>query len=152
MTVAMLEAEEVAAPALPRLAALLAEAGLPSDDLAEPGRRFWCFRDAGGGAIGSGGLELYGTEALLRSVVVVAARRRSGLGRGIVARLLGEAGARGARRVFLLTTTAEAFFAALGFAVIERAAVPAVIAATREFTTLCPASAVCMTKALPPDA
>ena len=149
MITAALQADEVAPRELARVAPLLEEAGLPSDDLAEPGRRFWRFRDARGETIGIGGLELYGTEALLRSVLVVAARRRGGLGRGIVAWLLAEAGARGARRVFLLTTTAEPFFAALGFTVTGRAAVPPAIAATREFATLCPASAVCMTKGLP---
>lgn len=148
MITAALQAEAVAPRELARIAVLLAEAGLPSDDLAELGRRFWRFCDARGEAIGIGGLELYGTEALLRSVLVLAGRRRRGLGRAIVAHLLAEAGARGTRRVFLLTTTAEPFFAALGFAVTGREAVPPAIAATREFATLCPASAVCMTKAL----
>ncbi len=148
MITAALQAEAVAPAELTRIAALLAEAGLPDDDLAEPGRRFWRFCDARGETIGVGGLELCGTEALLRSVLVLAGRRRSGLGRGIVAHLLAEAGVRGARRVFLLTTSAQPFFAALGFAVTGRAAVPPAIAATREFATLCPASAVCMTKAL----
>jgi arsenate reductase len=133
------------------VAPLLAQAGLPTDDLAEPGRRFFCFRDERGGTVGVAGLEIHGEDALLRSVAVAPACRGRGLGRDIVRRTLEQAALLGARRAYLLTTTAPAFFVALGFAAIERGTVPAPIAATHEFTTLCPASAVCMAKTLTPN-
>jgi amino-acid N-acetyltransferase len=44
----------------------------------------------------------------------------------------------------VLTTTAERFCAARGFERIDRGDVPGPIAATAEFRTLCPASAVCL--------
>jgi N-acetylglutamate synthase-like GNAT family acetyltransferase len=150
VTAVLLHAAAVPASELGDVAALLAEAGLPTDDLAEPGRRFWRFRDGLGDTVGVAGLEIDGTDALLRSVVVAPPRRRCGVGHDIVRRTLDFAAALGARRAFLLTTTAREFFAAQGFSPIERGAVPARIAATREFTTLCPASAACMVKALTP--
>ena len=65
---------------LPRLAKLLDAERLPSGDLGEPGVRLFAFRD-GGAVVGFAGLEVYGKDALLRSVVVDPARRRAGLGR-----------------------------------------------------------------------
>jgi amino-acid N-acetyltransferase len=46
--------------------------------------------------------------------------------------------------VYLLTTTAEAFFPHFGFERIERAAVPPRIQNSREFHGACPASATVM--------
>ena len=151
MTLA-LRRERIAAAQLPALAALLAAEALPTSDIGEPGRLFWRFRLPGGSDIGFGGLELYGTDTLLRSVAVVPARRGQGYGRAIVAALLDAAAARSAERVFLLTTGAAAFFAALGFAPLPRDAVPQAIGATREFAALCPVTAVCMAKTLAPGA
>ena len=49
----------------------------------------------------------------------------------------------------LLTETAEKFFRAIGYEVIDRRHVPEEIKQSAEFRSLCPASAVCMTKLLP---
>ena len=149
MTTAVLHDAEVPAS---EPAVLVADAGLPTDDLADPGRRFWRFCDARGDTVGVAGLEIHGDDVLLRSVAVVPSRRGHGAGRSIVRRTLAHAAALGARRAFLLTTTAQDFFTAQGFLPVERAMVPAPIAATREFAALCPASAVCMVKALAPTA
>lgn len=135
---------------LPRLAGLLAEAGLPSAGIGEPQCRLWRIADGGDPLAAVAGVEFYGSDALLRSVLVMPSRRRRGLGRAIVAAALAQAARGGVRRIFLLTTTAAAFFASLGFKTIERRSVPSAIAATAEFATLCPASAVCMVKALAP--
>lgn len=51
------------------LIAALESAGLPTDDLSEPGRCFYRFED-GEGLIGYGGLERVGPDALIRSIVV----------------------------------------------------------------------------------
>jgi amino-acid N-acetyltransferase len=48
----------------------------------------------------------------------------------------------------LLTTTAEDFFRALGYARIARELAPEAIRTTREFSSLCPASSVVMVKRL----
>ena len=59
-----------------------------------------------------------------------------------------EAAGRGVRALYLLTTTAEHFFPKLGFLRTERGSVPEEIAATHEFQTMCPDSAVVMVKRL----
>lgn len=50
--------------------------------------------------------------------------------------------------VYLLTTTAEAFFPRFGFTAIPREDVPASVQASVEFQSACPASAIVMRKPL----
>ena len=132
---------------LPRLTKLLEAERLPSGDLREPGVRLFAFRD-GGAAVSYAGLEVYGKDALLRSVVVDPARRRVGLGRAIVDVTLAEAQKLGATRAFLLTTAAKAYFERLGFVSIDRASAPDAILSTRQAAGLCPSSAPLMVKTL----
>ena len=127
------------------IGALLRAADLPAEDFADHLAHFLVAR-RGDTVVGAVGLELHGRDALLRSLVVAPAERGAGLGGRLVDQLAAMARRRGARRFYLLTTTAEAFFAHRGFARIERGGVPAAIAATSEFHRLCPASAVCMTR------
>lgn len=125
----------------------LALAGLPDADLHEPGRRFYRLDDGGddgGDPRGWVGLELYGEDALLRSLVVPKERRGRGDGRLLVDAAIAEARGSGVARLWLLTTTAADFFARLGFTAVERSSAPSAIRATREFADICPASAVCM--------
>jgi len=145
---ANLTASRVTAAELAALAAALATAGLPVDDLADPGRAFWRFAAADGEVVGFGGLEIYGAEALLRSVVTLPEKRRCGHGRAVVAALEGEAARAACRTIYLLTSEAQGFFARLGYARCARASVPPAICATRQFATLCPASATVMVKRL----
>ncbi|MDF2381766.1 GNAT family N-acetyltransferase [Nostoc ellipsosporum NOK] len=127
------------------LARELTAAGLPVDDLAEPARQFFRFDDAAG-LVGYGGIEGVGADRLLRSVVVVPARRKAGLGGALVAALEHAAAEEGARAFYLLTTTAEPFFRRLGYAPAERSGAPAAIADSAEFRMLCPASAAFLVK------
>jgi len=126
------------------LAALLRAGGLPVDDLGDPGRVFFRLRAADGAVAGYVGLELHGREALLRSLVVDPRSRGKGHGTRLVEQAARRAAGLGIRDLYLLTTTAEDFFAARGFARIDRSAVPQSIAASREFASLCPASATVM--------
>jgi len=142
-----LRAEAMTAEDFRRLAALLDDERLPSADLHQPDVRLFAFRD-GEATVGYAGLELYGGDALLRSVVVDPARRRRGSGQAIVAATLAEARRLGATRAFLLTTIAKDYFVRLGFAAIDRAAAPAAIVATRQAAGLCPTTAPLMVKAL----
>ena len=119
---------------------LLRANGLPADDLTEAGRRFWRAVTPEDATIGYGGLEGDGADVLLRSVVIDSGSRGSGAGRALVARLLAEAKAGGARKVWLLTLSAADFFRHLGFADAERATAPAAIATSQQFSALCPAS------------
>lgn len=128
------------------LARALFNAGLPVDDLDEPGRLFWRYETGDDLPVGYGGLEIHGRDALMRSVVTLPPARRQGVGAAIVAALEVEAVALGVGAVWLLTTSATAFFIARGYAAAERTAVPEVIRATRQFAGLCPASAVVLMK------
>ncbi len=127
---------------------LLQRAGLPTDDLrGSAALELWVV-DAGGALLGAIGLERFGRCALLRSLIVVPGQRRCGWGRQLVARLERHAQRSGVQQLVLLTETAEKFFAALRYAVIDRQHVPDALKRSPEFQTLCPVSAVCMTKIL----
>jgi amino-acid N-acetyltransferase len=128
------------------IAALLRAADLPYEDIAPHLGHFLVARQ-GATIIGAIGLEVYAPDGLLRSLVVAPAYRGRGLGDELVRRLEGAAADWGVERFWLLTTTAEAFFARRGFQVTPRAAAPAEIAATHEFKSLCPSTAICMTRA-----
>jgi amino-acid N-acetyltransferase len=133
---------------------LLAASKLPTDGVAvllaerpddfvvvdDPSRR--------GEVVAVAGLERCGRDALLRSVAVREDARAHGVGATLVERLIGDAGRSGVDALYLLTTTAERWFPRFGFERIERAAVPAAVAGTVEFTSACPASAVVMARRL----
>ena len=132
---------------LNELADALSVAGLPTADLCEPGRAFFRF-DEDTGLVGFGGLEGEEADRLLRSLVVMPDRRGSGLGRAMLVLLEREARRIGVGRLHLLTTTAAPFFQTNGYSDAERGSVPAPIAASREFTALCPESAIYLVKDL----
>lgn len=143
-----MEIHPLAAADRPRVLALLREAELPVSDLGEAGpARFWVLRE-GQDVLASGALEPYGAMALVRSVAVPAHRRGEGLGKRIVQALEREAAASGITDLYLLTTTAERFFAGLGYAAADRERAPEEIRGTTQFSDLCPASAVFMHKSL----
>lgn len=128
------------------LAAALEAANLPTEDLAEGGRSFFALDEAGQ-ALGYGGYELYGEEVLLRSVVVLPQYRGKGYGRAVTDAVLAKAAEAGARRAFLLTTTAEDFFAHEGFSPMERRDAPSAILSTKQATTIC-STATLLTRSL----
>ncbi|KQT86847.1 GNAT family N-acetyltransferase [Aurantimonas sp. Leaf443] len=124
------------------LVGLLSEAGLPTEDVTEPGRVFLRYATEGGEFVGIGGFEPLGPAVLLRSIAVVPAHRGHGIGRSITADLMGRARQRGAADAFAFTTEERTFLAALGFRRVERAEAPDAVLATRQATGLCSASAV----------
>jgi N-acetylglutamate synthase-like GNAT family acetyltransferase len=130
------------------LAAALKNAKLPIEDIEASRRLFWRFETVEGVPIGFGGLELYVGDALLRSIVTLPPVRRKGFGSAIVTTLELEAQVRGCRNLWLITTSAAAFFDRLGYARWDRAAVPSTISTTIEFAALCPASADVLVKRL----
>ncbi|MFA4900991.1 MAG: GNAT family N-acetyltransferase, partial [Brevundimonas sp.] len=100
------------------------------------------------GLIGYGGLEHVGSDVLIRSIVVTDGRRSSGLGAAILSWLEAEAARLQATGLYLLTTSASAFFQRQGYVVLPRSAAPTAVAASRQFSALCPASAAFMFKEL----
>lgn len=139
---------------LPAIERLLAATGLPAagmaDVFAAAPDDFVVADDphAPGELVAVAGLEVRCDDALLRSVAVQPAWRAHGLGQALVRRVVCQAEARGLRALYLLTMTAEHYFPRFGFAAVARDAVPAEIAATLEFRSACPASAVAMAKPL----
>lgn len=129
------------------IAALLSAAGLPSRDFQPHLENFLVWRE-GAEIRGAVGLEVHGTDGLLRSLVVRPGWRGHGAGRALVRAVVQRARARGVERLFLLTTTAAEFFARLGFSACRRGEVPPAIARTAEFSELCPASSACLTGAV----
>jgi amino-acid N-acetyltransferase len=122
---------------------LLEAADLPTAGLT-PSLPDFLVAEESGRIVGAIGLEVYGEYGLLRSAVVDAGRRNSGLGRDLVESLLLRAETKGTREIYLLTTTAERFFPRFGFAAIGRGEVATPVRASEEFRGACPDSAVVM--------
>jgi len=127
---------------------LLVAAQLPTDDLTPQHLENFFGCGPPERPLGVGGIELHGKHALLRSLAVDAAVHGQGHGTALVAALEAHARAHGAQRIYLLTTTAARYFEGLGYRVATRDEAPASIRTTSEFSALCPASAVFMTKDL----
>lgn len=122
---------------------LLQSAGLPADDVASGPQQYVVAHD-GARLVGTVGVEVVGTDALVRSLAVVPEWRGRGIAGALHRRILEVARRRGVRALFLLTTTAEDYAARRGFRRIDRSDVPPAILALPQFRRLCPASAACM--------
>jgi amino-acid N-acetyltransferase len=129
--------------------ALLEAAELPTVGVGQSLRGF-LVAESDGTIVGSVGVEHCGHRvALLRSTAVRNDWRGRGVGRRLVGRAIAAADAKGIIALYLLTTTAESYFAELGFVRIERDDAPSSIKATEEFRSGCPASAAVMTLRIP---
>jgi amino-acid N-acetyltransferase len=126
--------------------ALLQAQGLPASDITDKHLEHFFFVGSDGSPAGLVGLELYGTDALLRSLVVAENSRNKGLGATLIDHAERYAASKGIQSIYLLTTTAEAFFKRLGYERTERSTAPPSIERTREFAGLCPASSAFMSK------
>ncbi|GGG23280.1 MULTISPECIES: arsenic resistance N-acetyltransferase ArsN2 [Rhizobium] len=124
----------------------LRAADLPTDDIEDDGRAFFEAVSGDGQMIGYAGLEPCAGDYLLRSVVVLQAHRCHGFGRSIVEATLRDVEG----DVFLATTSAAPFFSTMGFAEVRRAELPAAVLATRQLSSICPASATIMKLTRPP--
>jgi len=130
------------------LAALLADAGLPTGDLHDhPALRLFAATIAGEPA-GCVALEVYGDTALLRSLAVHPSQRGTGLGVELLQFAEQQARVDGIETLHLLTTTATRFFERHGYRRVERDEAPPAIAATSQFSRLCPAASDFMRKDL----
>lgn len=120
--------------------------GLPSQDLtAQLLQHFLVYRDDIGVA-GVVGLEQCGNAALLRSLVVADGHTSRGLGTRLVraAELLAEK--LNLLPIYLLTSTAEAYFQHLGYRSLNRELAPAALRQSAQFKSLCPSTAQLMVK------
>lgn len=126
---------------------LLAGYGLPTSDVGECLDGLFVAEDDDS-LVGIGGLEVHGDHGLVRSLAVDADRRGAGVGRLLYQAVEQRARELALRDLFLLTETAETFFAGQDFVRTARSSAPPEIRASREFAELCPASAVLMIKPL----
>lgn len=111
---------------------LVSAVHLPTAGIAESMAYFWVARE-GERLVGTVGLEVYDDLAFLRSLAVTPARQHAGLGRALTETALAYLTTRQFRAVYLLTTTAEAFFTRHGFALLARDEVPASVQRSVEF-------------------
>ncbi|MBX3724765.1 MAG: GNAT family N-acetyltransferase [Xanthomonadales bacterium] len=128
---------------------LLADAGLPVADLDGPGAPTLFGLRRAGALVAAVGIERHGHAGLLRSLVVAPDARGQGLAGLLVDAAERWAAAQDIVTLYLLTQTAEAFFARRGYARLARERAPPAIAATTQFAGLCPGTAAFMAKALP---
>ena len=131
---------------LPRARALLEQLDLPSADADQWQLAWFLVIVDDDEFIAMGGAEHIGEYALLRSVATSPRRRREGFANAILVKIEKGLAARGVREIYLLTEHAEDYFRARGFKTVERSRVPFVITQTRQFTELCPTTAVVMRK------
>ena len=131
--------------------ALLSEAKLPIADLASSRSLSLLGIRDGGRLVGLVGVEVHGNVGMLRSLAVEPEHRNSGLGVSLVSDAETWAAEREVETLYLLTTTAAQFFARLGYEAVPRFEAPAAIAATAQFSGLCPASSTFMRKVLAAD-
>jgi amino-acid N-acetyltransferase len=127
-------------------AALLESQGLPVSDITDEHLEHFFVLGSDSSPTGLVGLELYGADALLRSLVVDESARGNSLGSILVEHAEQYAATKGVRTIYLLTTTAEPFFKRLGYERIDRSQAPSSIKDTREFAGLCPTSSALLMK------
>jgi len=125
---------------------LVQAAGLPQSGIADTFPDGYMVARVAGSVVAVTGLEVHGRHGLLRSVAVSVNYRCAGLGRTLVERCFEAARARGLEALFLLTTTAPDYFARLGFERVVRDSALDELRRPSEFASICPSSAVCMTK------
>jgi UDP-N-acetylmuramate: L-alanyl-gamma-D-glutamyl-meso-diaminopimelate ligase len=99
---------------------LLRQVGLGPDDLREDSYGNFLVLRNENGFVGCVGLEVYGEDAILRSLAVNKEARGVGYGWLLADTVINVARSRGVRRLYLLTDTASDFFAAKhGFRVVD---------------------------------
>jgi len=125
---------------------LLRNAGLPSSDVSTLDLEAFFGRGAPESVEGIVGWELYGAAALPRSLAIAPARRSRGFGTALVRAAEHLARTSAVEEIYLLTTTAERLFETLEYSGCERDTAPEAIRGSRQFTALCPSSAVLMVK------
>ena len=130
---------------------LLSQNGLPHEDIS-PHLTNMVVAKINGRLVGTAAVELHGNAALLRSVCVAKDHRVLGVASQLCELVCAHARNMGVTTLYLLTTTAEGFFGARGFRPSDRNLVPPAIRQTREFLSLCPASAACLKRQLGDDA
>lgn len=137
---------EFVQPTLQAAKVLLEESSLPTADLSRGDMSNFLAIPNGEMLSGLIGLEIHPPYGLLRSLAIRRDARSRGLGKILVAAIEEKAKANTLEAMYLLTTTADDYFRALGYSAVSRCHVPQQIQQTAEFSSLCPDDAVVMVK------
>jgi amino-acid N-acetyltransferase len=127
---------------------LLEKEGLPINDIDEHLNNIIIAEEDGGEIVGIGALEMYGEVGLFRSLVVKKRKRNKNTGARILKHIEEYAKNNGIKELYLLTENATRYFKKQKFEEVSRDHVPNEIKCTKQFSSLCPASAVVMRKDL----
>jgi amino-acid N-acetyltransferase len=134
---------------------LLEVNGLPTEGVHQHFHQFLVWESIPGNSAesrigGCVGLELYGHNALLRSLSIDPQYQSKGVGTQLLNLISTLASARDVERLFLLTTTADSYFDRHHFTRISRDYVPMSVKESIEFQSACPSTAVCMVRNMCP--
>lgn len=127
---------------------LLILCGLPQEDITPEHLRHFLALKESGQVIGLVGVEVLGQFGLLRSLAVNPRYRCRGFASRLIEKAEEYAASLRIEVLYLLTLTAEGFFAKRGYQRVARNSAPSSVHGTSEFKNLCPVSAVCMVKYL----
>ena len=133
---------------LEQIVLLLSESGLPVSDISQAHCPLFFGIQSDFCLNAVIGLELFGSVGLIRSLAVSKACRGQRFGHQLVDFAEHYAAERGVETLFLLTTTAAVFFQQLGYEQVARSDVPQDISTTSQFSSLCPASSVVLSKSI----
>lgn len=126
--------------------ALLEDSGLPISDLNTKHFDNFLYLGETDNPVGIIGLEIFDSIALLRSLAVSKDAFGKGYGKTLVFAVEDYAKNKKIREIYLLTETSEVFFKKLNYICIQKESAPETIRNTSEFSSVCPESAVLMTK------
>ena len=132
----------------PRIRQLLTACELPHEDITPEHLRHFLVLKEKREVIGVVGVEVLGRFGLLRSLAVDPRWRRRRFASHLTEKAEEYAASLKIEALYLLTMTAEGFFAKRGYQKVERTSVPPPVRGTAEFKNLCPVTAVCMVKYL----
>ncbi|WPU95360.1 arsenic resistance N-acetyltransferase ArsN2 [Mucilaginibacter sabulilitoris] len=127
---------------------MLNSAKLPAGDLPESLANFLVALNDDGIVMGTAGLEVYGDDALLRSLVVLPKHRGKGVANHLITEIENLARHHKVNTIYLLTETAQRYFSRKAYHEINREAASKQVQASSEFSHVCPVSAVVMKKQL----
>ena len=126
-----------------QIESLLKEYSLPINDIFENINNF-IIAEQDNKIVGLGGFEKHGEIVLLRSITVTQEYRGKAIGKSIYQLLESKISRLGINQLYLLTETAADYFKNIGFTIKERINVPEAVMRTKQFSALCPSTAVVM--------
>lgn len=122
---------------------LLADNNLPYQDIEDKNVKIFILKNDNT-PIGIIGLEVYHKIALLRSMVIEKMYKNQGYGKYLFNKIVDYCKDKKVSELYLLTCSADRYFEKLGFEQILRNNLPEEIKQTKQFSQLCPCSAICM--------